>query len=218
MEGSRGVAPVIGVVLLVAITVLLAAAAGAMVYTFGENEPQAPLQASLTIQSVEKSADNITIAVDDEDVCADYHVVVTMEHRGGETLDSGDLEYVVEVSGDEGTTLSGRFNESVATPGVTASAGDEIVLGLDSDTDAEGPCDAGGVPEASNNTVVFGGEPAWDPEEASQVGDLWKIHDTYLDENNADDTLTEVRVRIVHLPSETVVIDETEDDIVDLDE
>ena len=209
-EGSRGVAPVIGVVLLVAITVLLATAVGAVVYTFGENEPQAPLQASLTIQSVEKSDEHIVVP--QESVCGYYHLTIRMSHHSGDTLNSGELEYLIEISGEDGSALSGQFNESVAEPDVTANAGDELVIALDSNTTApEGDCGTGGA-EGSKSAVLFGDDAAWDPDAVGQVGDLADIYGTYLDNGEG---IVSVRVRVVHTPSETIVIDQTTTDITD---
>lgn len=103
----------------------------------------------------------------------------------------------------------GRFNESVTRSRVRASAGDEIVIALDSDTSK---ANCGGGASDSKSTVLFEGEPAWHQDEAGQVGGLWDIHNTFL---SASETLTEVHVRIVHTPSDTIIVDETYDDIVD---
>lgn len=209
VRDSRGVSPVIGVVLLVAITVLLAATVGVFATSFSDSQSE-PQYSSVTIESVEKSdGDDIEIPMPAEDLCEFYHVAIRMEHQGGNSFDSGELEYLIEVSGDDGTTLSGRFNESVANPGVTARAGDEIVIGLDSDT-SKANCDD------SKSTVLFDGDLAWNPDEAGQVGDLYDIHDTFLEPETEE--LTTIRVRIVHLPSETILVDETERNIIDRSE
>ena len=46
-----------------------------------------------------------------------------------------------------------------------------------------------------------------------QVSGLWDIHNTFL---SASETLTDVHVRIVHTPSDTIIVDETYDDVVDV--
>lgn len=56
-------------------------------------------------------------------------------------------------------------------------------------------------------------EPACPQDEAGQVGQLWNVHDTFLSNS---ETLAGVHVRIVHAPSDTIVVDETDDDVVDV--
>ena len=78
-DDERAVSPVIGVILMVAITVILAAVIGTFVLGLGENVESAP-QASLDFQ-YNSTAGN-----------------VTMEHRGGDTLDPSNVE--VRLNGD----------------------------------------------------------------------------------------------------------------------
>ena len=79
-DDERAVSPVIGVILMVAITVILAAVIGTFVLGLGENVESAP-QASLDFQYNSTADGNIT-----------------MEHRGGDTLDPGNVE--VRLNGD----------------------------------------------------------------------------------------------------------------------
>lgn len=210
-RAARGVSPVIGVVLMVAITVILASVVGVMVTGIGDQGPDAPQYTTVTIDSVEKSSDGIYVPTAESGDCEHYHLVISLTHQEGATLDSTDLEYVIDVSGEHGTTLSGRFNESVARSEVTASAGDEIVIALDSDIDFA-DCDGSSASD-SKSTVLFDGTQAWHQDEAGQVGELWNIYATFL---GTSETLTEVHIRIVHTPSETIIVDETTDDIVDV--
>lgn len=207
-NNERGVSPVIAVVLMVVIVVLLAAVVGILVTGIADNGPGDPQYSAVTVTGVEKSSGNIEVP--EASGCQHFHVVIRMVHTEGDAFDSEDLEYVIEASG-ETETLSGRFNRSVATPGVTATAGDEIVIALDSDTDFE---DCGSGPEDSKSVVLFEGEEAWNPDAAGQVGDLYNIHNTFLASGSPDD-LEEIRIRIVHTPSETIIVDTTEDNIVD---
>lgn len=209
---SQAVSPVIGVVLMVAITVVLAAVLGVMVTGIGDDGPGGPQYTTVSVDSVEKTTGDIHVPTSESGDCEYYHLVIRMTHQQGATLDSSDLEYVIDVSGDDGTTLSGRFNESVARSGVSASAGDEIVIALDSNTSRGAAC--GGSPSDSKSTVLFDGEPAWHQDEAGQVGELWDIYARIL--NDPAVTLAEVHVRIVHTPSDTIIVDETYDDIVDV--
>lgn len=205
----RGVSPVIGVVLLVAMTVMLAATVGVMVTGLADDGPDSPQYTTIEVESVEKSVDGIEVP--DAGDCQHYHLVIRLTHTGGNSLDSEDLEYVIDVSGDDGTTLSGRFDESVARSGATAKAGDEILIAIDSDTD-EANC--GEDSEDSKSTVLLGGQPAWHHDEAGQVGGLWNTYATFL--SHDDETLTDVHVRIIHTPSDTMLVDETTDDVVDV--
>ncbi|MDD3042629.1 MAG: type IV pilin [Methanosarcinaceae archaeon] len=68
-ENNKAVSPVIGVVLMVAITVILAAAIGSAVFGQGTSEP-AP-QADINIKAVNPGADTAT---------------VTLEHLGGDPV------------------------------------------------------------------------------------------------------------------------------------
>ena len=68
---ERAVSPVIGVILMVAITVILAAVIGAFVLGLGGETQETP-QVSLSFSG---DADEVTVA-----------------HRGGDTLDTDDLE------------------------------------------------------------------------------------------------------------------------------
>ena len=68
-SNDRGVSPVIGVILMVAITVILAAVIGTFVLGLGQDVSQTAPQASITFQNDTDVAGNITIA-----------------HEGGDTL------------------------------------------------------------------------------------------------------------------------------------
>ena len=76
---ERAVSPVIGVILMVAITVILAAVIGAFVLGLGGETQETP-QASLSFELNE---------TDD----------LAVEHRGGDTLDAGELR--VTIDGDD---------------------------------------------------------------------------------------------------------------------
>ena len=83
---ERAVSPVIGVILMVAITVILAAVIGAFVLGIGGETDAAP-QASLSL-SEENGENNFSI-----------------EHRGGDRIDFNDITIIVS-AGDESDRLS----------------------------------------------------------------------------------------------------------------
>jgi len=101
---DRGVSPVIGVILMVAITVILAAVIGTFVLGLGDSLEQAP-QAQLDAEGGSEE--------------------ITLSHNGGDALASGDITVNVEAS--DGTTtnpfsISGDFTvgDSSTATGITA--------------------------------------------------------------------------------------------------
>ena len=96
---ERAVSPVIGVILMVAITVILAAVIGAFVLGLGGETQETP-QVSLSFSG---DADEVTVA-----------------HRGGDTLDTDDLE----LRGSAVTDGPDDWPEN----GDTFGAGDEQVI------------------------------------------------------------------------------------------
>ena len=91
---DRAVSPVIGVILMVAITVILAAVIGTFVLglgdSLGDNQPSAQLSADVT-----NSGSNITV-----------------EHGGGDSIESGTLTVVVSSPADNAEsegTIDQRF-------------------------------------------------------------------------------------------------------------
>ena len=132
---DRAVSPVIGVILMVAITVILAAVIGTFVLglgdSLGDNQPTAQLSVD-----VDEADDSISI-----------------EHNGGDSIDSGTLNVVV-TNATAGDDRGDGLIESRFSVGDTASA----------DTNS------------TENTVADGDE---------------------------------VRVRIIHQPSDSILLDRT---------
>ena len=213
---DRAVSPVVGIVLLVAVTVVVAASVGYVAVGTTDRIADEPSRLS--------TVDLVGAQIDDESVesfegsldsrlCQRYHLVIELVHEQGDPLDSEDLAYTIELVGEEGTTLTGTFNTSVAEPGATATAGDSIFIAIDSDTSHSDDC--GSDYTESKSAVLLGGDLAWDPNKAGQVGDLYDTHNTYLDDSNADDTLAAVTVRIEHVPTGTIVVEDRTTQIVD---
>ena len=76
-DGDRAVSPVIGVILMVAITVILAAVIGTFVLGLGQDVSQTAPQASISMEAI----NNTTVEV---------------YHEGGDTLDNSTTEYTVD--------------------------------------------------------------------------------------------------------------------------
>jgi flagellin-like protein len=98
---DRAVSPVIGVILMVAITVILAAVIGTFVLGLGDQVSESAPQASFSFDFNDSNGVNIT-------------------HEGGETLEAGNIN----VSGDDGgvTTVS-AFPDPISA-GDTGEFGD----------------------------------------------------------------------------------------------
>ena len=100
---DRGVSPVIGVILMVAITVILAAVIGTFVLGLGDSLGDNQPTAQLSVDNVNFTDNNVTIG-----------------HNGGDTLQGGDLR--VTVNGDEPTA---------DFPAGSFAVGDSVELDLD---------------------------------------------------------------------------------------
>ena len=216
-SADRAVSPVVGIVLLVAVTVVVAASVGYVAVGTTDRIADEPSRMS--------TVDLVGAQVDDESVesfegsldsglCQRYHLVIELVHEQGEPLDSEDLAYSIELVGETGTTLTGTFNTSVAEPGASTTAGDSIFIAIDSDSSGSSPPECGSDYTESKSAVLLGGDLAWDPDKAGQVGDLYNTHNTYLDPTSTDN-LAAVTVRIEHVPTGTIVVEDRTTRIVD---
>ncbi|MUW14454.1 type IV pilin [Halorubrum sp. CBA1125] len=131
---DRAVSPVIGVILMVAITVILAAVIGTFVLGLGDSLGTSQPTAQLSV-SLDETADTVTI-----------------EHRGGDSIESDSLRVVVTAPADDYET--------------SGTIGDRLSVG-DSVTSAS---------QTGNDTVGAG---------------------------------EDVRVRVIHQPSESILVDRT---------
>ncbi|QGX96172.1 type IV pilin [Haloplanus rallus] len=91
---DRAVSPVIGVILMVAITVILAAVIGTFVLGLGDQVSENAPQASFSFDFDGGADGDFTGGSDD---------LVNITHEGGETLDAGEIS----VQGDGTNTLTG---------------------------------------------------------------------------------------------------------------
>ena len=117
-DDERGVSPVIGVILMVAITVILAAVIGTFVLGLGENVESAP-QASFDF-SYNSSADS-------------GNGSVTIEHRGGDTINGGNVE----------VRLDGAAPDSQLISSSLAAGGQVQINGSDFSSNGDGSIDSG---------------------------------------------------------------------------
>jgi FlaG/FlaF family flagellin (archaellin) len=113
------VAPVIGIVLVVAIVVILASIVGAFVFGIGSEVSETPPQASLSVERVDTSTNSFIL-----------------NHGGSEPIETGETTVTVAVGGntisfDEETLSTDRSFETAETANITTDdgAGASIVIG-----------------------------------------------------------------------------------------
>jgi len=95
LNDERGVSPVIGVILMVAITVILAAVIGTFVLGLGDSLEQAP-QSTLSVS--DGSGDGLATEGDSADS------VLTISHDGGDAIPAD--EYEIRVTNTSGETVA----------------------------------------------------------------------------------------------------------------
>lgn len=83
LNDDRAVSPVIGVILMVAITVILAAVIGTFVLGLGDSLQQAP-QAQLDVSS--EGSGDITISHDGGDALAESDITINVENSAGTSV------------------------------------------------------------------------------------------------------------------------------------
>lgn len=105
---DRAVSPVIGVILMVAITVILAAVIGTFVLGLGDKVSQSAPQASVEVDSISTSSDT-----------------VTLKHSGGDTIVFAETDIKMETSGT-GATFTYSAGDGVDSPKFTTA--DDLTL------------------------------------------------------------------------------------------
>lgn len=130
---DRGVSPVIGVILMVAVTVVLAAVVGTFVLDLGQTAGRGAPSASLRV-TADAATDNVTIT-----------------HTGGDGLADGRTRLTVtnETDGTDLTFEAGATNELF-------SVGDQVVV--NTTVPGGGPATIGSSGDAFSARAVEGGE------------------------------------------------------------
>jgi len=134
LDDDRGVSPVIGVILMVAITVILAAVIGTFVLGLGDSLEQAP-QSQLSVEDASGSYS--------DDSTGD---VFEISHTGGDEINMGDIRVVVDgpssvssfetgawAQGDSGRTSPGDLtlqdsSGSAVSDSTSFSVGDTLTI------------------------------------------------------------------------------------------
>ncbi len=98
LKDEKGVSPVIGVILMVAITVILAAVIASFVFGLGSKGPKSAPQASLAVVEAKNGS-------------TDY---VLIEHQGGEAIDWDELQItIVKSDGTLASFTNATFSERI---------------------------------------------------------------------------------------------------------
>jgi flagellin-like protein len=117
---NRGVSPVIGVILMVAITVILAAVIGTFVLNLG-GELQSTPQAQIAVEDADDSS-----PVTDSNTKA----AIDINHRGGDAIPASDIEIqVTAANGTQTTTMwtgSGTNNDTIDDNGDAGFEGSSL--------------------------------------------------------------------------------------------
>jgi len=104
LRDQRGVSPVIGVILMVAVTVVMGAAVAGFVYGFVGTIPKAP---NVALSALDDPKDSVSLL---------------LKHSGGESIPLADWEYAV-VSGKEAAVSSFTTPSSNLTTGTSIDIG-----------------------------------------------------------------------------------------------
>ena len=144
---DRGVSPVIGVILMVAVTVVLAAVVGTFVLDLGQTAGQGAPSASLRV-TADAATDNLTVAHTGGDGLADGRTRLTVTNE----TDGSDLRFE---PGDTGEVFS--VGDRVVV-NVTAPVGGAATIGSSGDayaarTAADGASFDGGLRRGMHYTV-----------------------------------------------------------------
>lgn len=131
-DGERAVSPVIGVILMVAITVILAAVIGTFVLGLGDQVSESAPQAAFSASAEE---------IDEND-----ELTVSFEKTGGIDLTVDDITFVIAES-DYAAGDDGRFDDTeawssgssteVTTNGETIESGDRVDVAIRHDPSGE---------------------------------------------------------------------------------
>ena len=112
---ERAVSPVIGVILMVAITVILAAVIGAFVLGIGGDQEQTP-QASISLDL-------------DSDTDGSGEIAIEITHNGGQTIELDDVGLSINGSFSDGIDDFGSVSD--VDEGDTLSSGESIEITQD---------------------------------------------------------------------------------------
>lgn len=163
---EEAVSPVIGVILMVAITVILAAVIGAFVIGIGDDQSTVPQASWDTSQSTETYEE-----INDLDNEVASTKVVEVSHQSGASIDHSNIEVTVngeaafELEDSEGAEATSIFDDGEVTAGNSATIAvygpsedvedEEIVVNDDEDFDISSPSEANKLESGDTVRVVW---------------------------------------------------------------
>jgi len=121
IQDEGAVSPVIGVILMVAITVILAAVIGTFVLGLGDQVSQTAPQASITVDSVSTSNPESDTASDGID-----EATITLKHGGGDPIVASETEIKVSQDGGGSVTFAGGSGDEFSTADTAVIFLDEV--------------------------------------------------------------------------------------------
>jgi len=164
-DDERAVSPVIGVILMVAITVILAAVIGTFVLGLGDQVQQTQPRASFGFSTTD-------VAIEDNETAAGNEVPVTgveITHETGDSLQASNLD--VLVNGQQAYSESGATANQVAgTFSGEVSAGTSITIIAATDADIETGTDVFSVADTSPDQLNIQENSDTESTIASDVG------------------------------------------------
>ena len=182
---DRAVSPVIGVVLMVAITVILAAVIGSFVLSFGDEVTASAPQAQLSVAD--------TTLVDNSSDTNDT-LIVTMSHDGGDEVDLETTDIVVTNRNSEETT---RFNSEDSSGSAVIQTADTFDITVDETQNS------GGDNVTASNGAVWDGNATNDRDDNINQIDSDELDDSTGGEG---DRMT---ITIVDTESEEIIFQRT---------
>ena len=180
LDGNdRAVSPVIGVVLMVAITVILSAVIGTFVLGFSDDITESAPQAQLSVEDVTVSTTN------------DKTLTVTMSHNGGDEFELETTDIVVNRNGG-GTT---RFDSEDSTGSAVIQTADTFSIAVDNSSGASG------------GDNVTAGEDVWSSGDIDGSDDnIDEINSDDVDDVTNGDRVT---ITIVDTESSEIIFEDT---------
>ncbi|MFA5315919.1 MAG: type IV pilin N-terminal domain-containing protein [Dehalococcoidales bacterium] len=111
LKDTRGVSPVIGVILMVAITVVMGAVVAGFAYGYLGNTPKAP---NLAISVIDNPTDQVSVLV---------------KHSGGETIGANEWKASLTAGKESSAdfTLQSQLGDNAISTGTTLDVGNETV-------------------------------------------------------------------------------------------
>jgi len=193
LKDKKGVSPVIGVILMVAITVILAAVIATFVFGMGSKVKAAP-NAQLVLSDAEDKLDT------------QNDVILYIEHFGGDTLKCDELKVIVtDKTNNNIWTLTWNSADN-AFEDINNPSNAPILLVNSSVTTSGGSTTIRYNNSGSNFTTQDGLRYHITSSGVLQVGDVAMLVEP-TDLFNTDNTPATVEIRFVHIPTNAIIYD-----------